>query len=113
MEVRFDGMEVGEEFGGFVVFDVGVDNDIIIGDLVDGGGDFVFVIGLEGLDDMEDFGVVVVGGGGVGEDVVDGFFGVDEEDGVDGEGNVFFIDVGGVLVVDFVVIYVSECLWYW
>lgn len=77
-----------------------MDNDIITGDPVDGGGDLVLVAGLEGVNDAEDLGGVAAGRGGVREDGADGLLGVDDEDGADGEGDALLVDVGGVLVVD-------------
>lgn len=98
-EVGLDDAELGEEVLGLVVADGGVDNDIVTGDPVDGGGDLVLVTGLERVDDAEDLSGVAAGGGGVGEDGSDGLLGVDEEDGSDGEGNALGVDVGGILVV--------------
>lgn len=77
-----------------------MDNDILTGDPVDGGGDAVLVTGLQGIDDAEDLGGVAAGGGGVGEDGADRLLGVDEVDRSDGEGNALLIDVGGILLVD-------------
>lgn len=77
-----------------------MDDNVITGDPVDGGGDLVLVAGLEGVDDAEDLGRVATGGGGVGEDGADGLLGVDDEDGADGESDALLVDVGGVLVVD-------------
>lgn len=99
-EVRLDDTELGEEGLGLLVLDGGVDNDVLTGDPVDGGGDAVLVAGLEGVDDAEDLGGVAAGGGGVGEDGADGLLGVNEVDGSDGEGNALLIDVGSILLVD-------------
>lgn len=99
-EVRLDDAELGEESLGLLVLDRGVDNDIITGDPVDGGGDAVLVAGLERVDDAEDLVGVAAGGGGVGENGADGLLGVDEVDGSDGEGNALGVDVGGILLVD-------------
>lgn len=99
-EVRLDSAEVGEELLGLLALDAGVDDDVVTGDPVDGGGDLVLVAGLEGVHDAEDLGAVAAGGGGVGEDGADGLLGVDDENGADGEGDALLVDVGGVLVVD-------------
>lgn len=106
-EVRLDGLEVGEQLAGLVVLDDGGDDDVLTGLPVNGGGDAVLVAGLEGLDDAEDLGGVAAGGGRVGEDGADLLLGVDEEDGADGEGNALLVDVGGVLVVDPVDVFVN------
>jgi len=76
-----------------------VNDDIIAGNPVDGGGDLVLVTGLERVDDAENLSGVAASGGGVGEDGADGLLGVDDEDGSDGEGNALGVDVGGVLEV--------------
>lgn len=99
-EVRLDDAVLGEEHLGLLRLDAGVDNDVVTGDPVDGGGDAVLVAGLEGVDDAENLGGVAAGGGGVGEDGSDRLLGVDDEDGADGEGDALFVDVGGVLLVD-------------
>lgn len=99
-EVGLDDAELGEEGLGLLVLDRGVDNDVLTGDPVNGGGDAVLVAGLEGVDDAEDLGGVAAGGGGVGEDGADGLLGVDEVDGSDSEGNTLLIDVGSILLVD-------------
>ena len=77
-----------------------MDDDVVTGDPVDGGGDLVLVAGLQRVDDTEDLGGVAAGGGRVGEDGADGLLGVDDEDGADGEGDALGVDVGGVLVVE-------------
>ena len=77
-----------------------MDDNVITGNPVDGGGDLVLVAGLEGVNDAEDLGRVAAGGGGVAEDGADGLLGVDDEDGANGEGDALLVDVGGVLVVD-------------
>lgn len=76
-----------------------MDDDVVAGDPVHGGGDLVLVAGLQGVDDTEDLGRVAAGGGGVRQDGADGLLGVDDEDGADGEGDALLVDVGGVLVV--------------
>lgn len=98
-EVWLDDAEVWEEGLGLLVLDAGVDDNIVSWDPVDGGGDPVLVTGLEGVDNTEDLGGVAACGGGVGEDEADGFLGVDDEDGADGERNALGVDVGGILVV--------------
>lgn len=77
-----------------------MDNDIVTGDPVDGGGDLVLVTGLERVDDTEDLGGVAAGGGRVGQDETDGLLGVNDEDRADGESNALLVNVGGVLVVE-------------
>lgn len=99
-EVRLDDAELREQLLGLLVGDGGVDNDIVTGDPVDGGGDLVLVTSLEGVDDAEDLGGVAASGGRVREDGADGLLGVDDEDRADGESNALGVDVGGVLVVD-------------
>lgn len=44
-----------------------MDDDLLSGLPVDGGGDSVLVTELKGIDDSEDFGKVSTGGSGVGE----------------------------------------------
>lgn len=99
-KVRLDDAEVGEELLGLLVADAGVDDDIVTGNPVDGGGDLVLVTSLERVDDAEDLGGVATSGGRVGEDGADGLLGVNDEDGADGEGNALGVDVGGILVVN-------------
>lgn len=77
-----------------------MDNDIVTGNPVDGGGDLVLVTGLERVDDTEDLGGVAAGGGRVGQDETDGLLGVNDEDRADGESNALLVNVGGVLVVE-------------
>lgn len=60
----------------------------------------MFVTGLEGVDDSQDFGRVAPGRGWVGEDGSDLLLRIDDEDGADGEGNTLLVDVRCVLVVD-------------
>jgi len=81
-----------------------VDNDIITGYPVDGRRHLVLVAGLQAVDDAEDLVAVAARGGGVGEDGADGLLGVDDEDRADGESNSLLVDVGGVLVVQHVVL---------
>jgi hypothetical protein len=76
-----------------------VDDHIITGDPVDGGGDTVLVASLEGVDHAEDFSGVAASRGGIGEDETDGLLGVNDEDGADGECNALGVNVGGILVV--------------
>jgi len=99
-EVRLDGAEVGEETSGLLALDGGMNDNIITGDPVDGGGDLVLVTELERVDNTEDLGAVAAGGGRVGEDGADDLLGVNDEDGADGESNALLVNVGGVLVVD-------------
>lgn len=80
-----------------------MDDNIITGDPVDGGGDLVLVASLEGVDDAENLGGVAARGGGVGEDQTNRLLGVDDEYRADGEGDALGVDVGGVLVVNHVV----------
>lgn len=98
-KVRLHDPELGEQLLGLLVVDAGVDDDVVAGDPVDGGGDAVLVARLEGVDDAEDLGGVAAGGGGVRKDGADLLGGVDDEDGADGEGNALGVDVRGVLVV--------------
>lgn len=60
----------------------------------------MLVAGLQGVDDAEHLGRVAAGGGRVGEDGADLLVRVDDEDAADGKGNTLFVDVGGILVVD-------------
>ena len=76
-----------------------MNDDVVAGDPVDGGGDAVLVAGLERVDDPEDLGGVAAGGGGVRKDGADLLGGVDDEDRADGEGDALGVDVRGVLVV--------------
>lgn len=99
-EVRLDGAEVREETSGLLALDGGVNDNIITGDPVDGGGDLVLVTELEGVDNTEDLGAVAAGGGRVGEDGADDLLRVNDEDRTDGESNTLLVNVGGVLVVD-------------
>jgi hypothetical protein len=98
-QVGLDDAELGEDLLGQVVVDRGVDNDVVTGHPVDGGGDSVLVTSLERVDDTEDLGGVAASGGGVGQDQTDGLLGVDDENGADREGNALLVNVGGVLVV--------------
>ena len=102
-KVRLDGLELGEQSGGLLVGHAGVDNDVLAGGPVDGGGDSVLVTSLERVDDSQDLSGVSAGGGGVLQNQTDGLLGVDDEDGSDGEGNSLGVHVGGILVVDHVV----------
>lgn len=99
-EVGLDGAEVGEELLRLLVLDARGDDDVVTGNPVDGGGDFVLVAGLERVDDAQHLGRVATSGRRVGEDGADLLAGVDDEDGSDGEGDALLVDVGGVLVVD-------------
>jgi hypothetical protein len=98
-EVWLDDAELREQSLGLLVLDAGVDNNIISRNPVDGSGDAVLVAGLEGVDNSEDLGGVAASGCWVGEDEANGFLGVDDEDGTDGERNALGVDVGGILVV--------------
>lgn len=64
----------------------------------------MLVGGLQAVDGAEDLGGVAAGGGGVGHDKADLLVGVDDEDGADGQRHTLGVDVGGVLVVDHVVL---------
>lgn len=64
----------------------------------------MLVGGLQGINDTEDLGGVTASGGGVGHDETDLLGGVDDEDGADGQSHALGVDVGGVLVVDHVVL---------
>lgn len=86
-----------------------MDDDVVAGDPVDGGGDAVLVAGLERVDDAEDLGGVAAGGGRVREDGADLLGGVDDEDGADGEGDALGVDVCGVLVVEPMGLVVRYC----
>jgi hypothetical protein len=77
-----------------------VDNDIVTGNPVDGGGDAVLVASLKAVEDAEDLGTVTACAGGIRQDKTNGLLGVDDEDGADGERNALLVDVGSVLVVD-------------
>lgn len=99
-QVRLDGAQVGEQLGGLLALDGGVDNDVVAGDPVDGGGDAVLVARLERVDDAQDLGAVAARRGRVREDGADRLLGVDDEDGADGEGDALGVDVGRVLEVE-------------
>lgn len=99
-QVRLDGAHLGEQLGGLLALDSGVDNDVVTRHPVDRGGDLVLVASLQRVDDAQDLGAVAASRRGVREDGADGLLGVDEEDGADREGNALLVDVGGVLVVD-------------
>ena len=75
---------------------------------IDGRCDLVLVASLEGVDDAQDLGSVAAGAGWVGEDGTDSFLRVDDEDTADCEGNALVVDVGGILVVDPEVIFLSD-----
>jgi len=77
-----------------------VDDDVVTGHPVDGGGDLVLVASLEGVDDAENLDAVAASGSRVGEDGSDNLLGVNDEDRADGKGDALLIHVGGVLVVD-------------
>lgn len=59
---------------------------------------------LESIDDPEDLGGVAASGSRVGHDQTDLLAGVDDEHRADGQGHTLGIDVGGILVVDHVVL---------
>jgi hypothetical protein len=99
-QVRLDGTQVGEQLGGLLALDAGVDNNVVTGDPVDGGGDAVLVARLERVDDAQHLGAVAARRGRVREDGADGLLGVDDEDGADGEGDALGVHVGGVLEVE-------------
>ena len=73
---------------------------IIAWDPVDRRRDFVLVARLQAIDDAQDLCGVAAGRGGVGEDGADNLLRVDEEDGADGEGDAFAVDIGCVLMVE-------------
>lgn len=99
-QVRLDDAEVGEQLLGLLILDRGVDNHVVAGDPVDGGGDLVLVARLQRVNDTQDLGRVAARRGRVGQDGADGLLGVDDEDGADREGDALVVDVGGVLVVE-------------
>lgn len=77
-----------------------MDDDIITRYPVNRGGNLVLVTGLKRVDNSQNLGRVAAGRCRVRKDGPDGFLGVDDEDGADGEGNTLLVNVGGVLVVD-------------
>ena len=99
-QVRLDGAHLGEQLGGLVALDGGVDDDVVAGHPVDGRGDLVLVARLQRVDDAQDLGAVAARRRRVRQDGADRLLGVDEEDGADGEGDALLVDVGRVLVVD-------------
>jgi len=94
---------LGEQGLGLLVFDAGVDNNIITRDPVDGGSDSVLIASLEGINNSENLGGVAASGGGVGHDKADCLLRVDDEDGADGESNALGVNIGGILLVDHVI----------
>lgn len=76
-----------------------MDDHIITGDPVDGGGDTVLVASLEGVDHAEDLSGVAASGSGVGEGETDGLLRVNDEDRTNGERNALGVDIRGILVV--------------
>ena len=99
-QVRLDGAHLGEQLGGLVALDGGVDDDVVAGHPVDGRGDLVLVARLQRVDDAQDLSAVAARRRRVRQDGADRLLGVDEEDGADGEGDALLVDVGRVLVVD-------------
>ena len=99
-QVGLDNVELGPDVLRVLGLDGRVDNDIVAGHPVDGGGDAVLVTRLQRVHHAEHFGSVATCGGGVRENETDGLLGVDDEDGADGEGNALGVDVGGILVID-------------
>lgn len=77
-----------------------MDDDVVTGNPVNGGGDLVLVTSLQGVDDTQHLVGVAAGRGRVGEDGANDLLGIDEEDGADGESNALLVDVGSILVVD-------------
>lgn len=103
-DLRLDLANLTELLLGVLGGDGGRDDDIITGQPVDGGGDTLLVGELESVDDTQNLGGVTASGGGVGQDETDLLGGVDDEDGTDGQSQALRVDVGGVLVVDHVVL---------
>lgn len=91
---------VGKQLLGLVLLDAVSNDDVLAGNPVDGGRDLVLVTSLERVEDAEHLGGVAARRGGIGENGADGLFGIDEEDGSDGEREGVSVNVGGVLVVD-------------
>lgn len=123
LDLRLDNANVTELLLGVLSGHGGRDDDIITGQPVDGGGDTVLVGGLEGVNNTEYLSSVTASGGGVGDDQTDLLLGVNNEDGADGESNAYLksayersqwnqsvevhtlrVDVGGVIVVDHVIL---------
>ena len=71
---------------------------------VDRGGDAVLVASLERVDNAQNLGGVTASAGRVREDGADGLLGVDDEDRADGESSALGINIGGILVVDPIVV---------
>lgn len=99
-QIRLHNPKLWEQSLGLLILNTRVDDNILTRNPVDRSSDAVLVTSLKGVDDTKDLSGVAAGGGGVGEDETDGFLGVDDEDGADGEGDSFCVDVGGVLVVE-------------
>ena len=62
--------------------------------------DLVLVTRLQRVNHPQHLGSVAASRGGIGHDETDLLGGVYDEDRSDGEGHSFFVDIGGVLVVD-------------
>lgn len=103
-DLRLNNADLAELLLGILGGDGGRDDDVVTREPVDGAGDTVLVGGLESIDDTEDLGGVTAGGGGVGHDQTDLLARVDDENGADGQSHALGVDVGGVLVVDHVVL---------
>jgi hypothetical protein len=77
-----------------------VNNDIVTGNPVDGGGDAVLVASLKAVKDTEDLGTVTACAGGIRQNKTNGLLGVNDEDRADGECDALLVDICGILVVD-------------
>jgi hypothetical protein len=77
-----------------------MDDNIITRIPINGCRNAILIRCLQGVNDAKQFGGVAACGGGIGEDEADGFLGVNNEDGADGEGDTAGVNVGGVLVVE-------------
>lgn len=119
-EVWLNNAEVGEKLLSLVIGDSWVDDNIISRNPVDRGCNPipivsiilfwatnvcipVLVTSLERVDNTEDLGGIPTSRCWVGHDQTDSLFGINDEDGADGECNALGVDVGSVLVVQHVI----------
>jgi len=99
-EVGLNSAQVGEELGGLLALDAGVNNHIVARNPVDGGGDLILVASLERVDNAKDLSAVSASRGRVREDGTDDFLRVDDKDRADGKGDALLINVGCILIVN-------------
>ena len=70
---------------------------------IDGRGDFLLISRLQAVHHPQHLGSVPARAGGIAQDETDGFLGIDDEHGTDGEGDALLIDVGRILVIQHIV----------